>query len=334
MVTALNNLLKITALSLARAWQVGVSLIVTLIHGGYQHGFAQSCPGLPGQPTIEQTFGDRSGQPSLTTRTSYQFVAKSCPSDGEYTVADNVDGSCFGNTWHTLPEDHTPNDAGGNMMIVNAAYGAGEFYRQPLSELCSGTTYEFSVWAVNLLRPGLCTGSDGVLPNLTISIEMEDGRVIQQIDIGSLSETATPVWRRYSTIFTAPETTQGVTVKLINNRGGCGNDLALDDLQLKPCGACSSTRAFMPEVFTPNNDGQNDVLTAFLSGATAFSLRIYDRWGSIVFVSDALANRWDGTCAGSACATGHYAWVMHYQVADSPTTQTSYMKTGQVLLLR
>jgi gliding motility-associated-like protein len=334
MITALNNLLKTTRLPLLQLWWVGSVLIGSLILSSHQAGFAQSCPGLPGQPTINQAFGTDGNSPSLNNRTSYAFVDKSCPSDGEYILADVVDGSCFGNTWHTLSEDHTPNDVRGNMMIVNAAYGAGEFYRQPLSELCSGTTYEFSVWAVNLLRPGQCTGSDGVLPNLTISIEMEDGLLIRQIDIGSLAETATPVWRRYAATFTAPATTQGVIIKLINNRGGCGNDLALDDLQLKPCGACSSTLAFMPDVFTPNNDGRNDVLTVFLSGIAAYNLQIYDRWGTVVFASDAIGKKWDGTYAGNTCPTGSYTWVMRYQIADSPTTRTSHVQRGQVLLLR
>jgi hypothetical protein len=88
-----------------------------------------------------------------------------------------VNGStatCFNGTWHTLPEDHTPNDAGGYFMLVNASFIPGDFLVDTVSGLCTHTTYEFAAWVANVLKPGGFCGN-GIDPNLTFSIEIKQG---------------------------------------------------------------------------------------------------------------------------------------------------------------
>jgi gliding motility-associated-like protein len=57
----------------------------------------------------------------------------------------------------------------------------------------------------------------------------------------------------------------------------------------------SDCRLFIPDIFTPNNDGKNDV---FKIGETAtlndFSMRIYNRWGQRIFESNNIATGWNG----------------------------------------
>ncbi|WP_080239154.1 T9SS type B sorting domain-containing protein [Spirosoma rigui] len=302
---------------------------------GFSHAsLGQVCLDLSKEPAVNQSFGQAGSSISLSGRTTYRASTDLCPVDGSYKVTDAVDGSCFMYSWHTIPEDHTPNDVRGNMMIVNASDAAGAFYTHPLTGLCSGTAYEFSVWGVNLLKPGIC--SDPVLPELTISIETEGGQIIQSINIGTIPQSSTPTWQRFSAVFTAPEQVEGVVVKLINQQGagGCGNDIALDDIQLKQCGECRPTPVFAPEAFSPNNDGLNDDLVFHLRGANAFNLTIYNRWGKPVFTSNALDQRWDGSQAGAPCPAGDYSWVVNYQLTDATNVIRSYTKTGRVLLLR
>jgi gliding motility-associated-like protein len=303
-----------------------------LLYG--QSGFGQVCLDLAKEPAVNQSFGRADAPVSLVGRTTYQNTTDLCPLDGSYKVADAVDGSCFFSLWHGVPEDHTPNDVRGNMMIVNGSDEPGSFYEHPLSGLCSGTAYEFSVWGMNLLKPGICTAP--LLPDLTISVETAGGQVIQSIHIGTIPQSVTPTWLQYKAVFTAPEITDGVVVKLINRQGsgGCGNDLALDDIQLKQCGACSPTPLYVPEAFSPNNDGVNDNLAVFLRRADSFSLTIYNRWGSPVFVSTALNQQWDGKHNGTPCPAGDYTWVINYQLADATNVTRTYSKSGRVLLLR
>jgi len=286
------------------------------------------------EPAVNQSFGQAKAEVSLAGRTTYRYSADPCPENGLYIVSDAVDGRCFSNAWHSVPEDHTPNDERGNMMIVNGSEESGEFYQHPLAGLCSGTAYEFSVWGMNLLKPGFC--SSPLLPDLTIRIETESGLVIRSINIGLLPQSATPTWYRLSTVFAAPETAEGVVVKLINlnGAGGCGNDLALDDIQLKQCGECSPMPLYVPEAFSPNNDGLNDELAVFLRRADSFSLTVYNRWGRPVFTSNTLTRRWDGNFSGSPCPAGDYTWVVSYGLTDATNVTRDYVKTGRLLLLR
>ena len=317
-----------------RVSRVAINCLIGLIYGYGQPGLGQVCLDLVDEPAVNQTFGRVGAEVSLVGRTTYQYTKNSCPNDGLYTVADAVNGRCFASFWHSVSEDHTPGDVRGNMLIVNASEKSGEFYEHPLADLCGGTAYEFSVWGINLLKPGICTYP--MLPDLTISVETTTGRVIQSIHIGIIPQFATPTWQRYTAVFTAPESTDGVVVKLINRQGsgGCGNDLALDDIQLKQCGACSPAAVYVPEAFTPNNDGVNDDLAVFLRKADSFSLTIFNRWGSPVFTSNALSQRWDGTHGGTSCPADSYIWVITYQLADATRVTREYAKTGHILLLR
>ncbi|QHV96578.1 T9SS type B sorting domain-containing protein [Spirosoma endbachense] len=334
MVTASQSFFGRIRPRLYKALRRNIVLILCFMYACGNACLAQSCPGISNDLLINQSFGTVKENPSLAGLTSYNYVTSVCPENGEYSLASTVNGTCFFNAWHTVTEDHTPNDSGGNILIINASDEIGAFYQQPLPGLCGGTNYEFSLWGLNLLKPNIC--SDPVLPNLTIRIETIDGRVLQTIDFGSIEITQTPVWRRYSTLFTAPNVTEPVVVKLINNQGagGCGNDLALDDIQLKQCDACAPNPVYVPDAFTPNNDGVNDELAVFLREAVSFNIKIYNRWGNVIFTSDALTNKWDGNYAGNPCAAGEYTWVITYKFADSASTTHDYIRRGHVLLTR
>ena len=334
MVTVLHTPGGLVRLRLYKALWLDIVLISSIVCLGKQHCLAQSCTGISTDLIINQSFGTAGDKPSLTGLTTYQYSTTSCPNNGQYTIASRVDGSCFDNAWHTVTEDHTPGDTQGNMLIINASNEVGAFYQQPLPGLCGGTQYEFSVWGLNLLRPGICSAP--TLPNLTIRIETTNGLVLQTINFGSITLSQTPTWRQFSTLFKAPLVNEPVIVKLINNQeaGGCGNDFALDDIQLKQCDACAPEPVYVPDAFTPNNDGLNDVLAVFLPDAVTFRIKIYNRWGNVVFVSDTLTDRWNGTYGGNACPTGDYTWVITYQHTDAASVIREYVRTGHVLLLR
>ncbi|MES2284402.1 MAG: gliding motility-associated C-terminal domain-containing protein [Bacteroidota bacterium] len=69
----------------------------------------------------------------------------------------------------------------------------------------------------------------------------------------------------------------------------------------------------IPNVFTPNGDGINDVFKINLSGEslTNFNVSIYDRWGILVFASSSINNKWDGrTTSGLKVECGTYFYVL------------------------
>jgi gliding motility-associated-like protein len=197
---------------------------------------AQLCQGSLGDPIVNITFGAGANPgaslPGATT--NYQYVSNDCPGDGFYTVRNNT-SNCFSSTWHSLPTDHT-GDANGYFMLVNSSVQPSAFYIDTVSLFCNNTTYEFSAWVINILKPTSC-GGNGIKPNLTFSIERIDGTVIQTFNSGNIEALNMPVWNKYGFFFATPANVNKVVVKIINNAaGGCGNDLALDDITFRPCG--------------------------------------------------------------------------------------------------
>ncbi len=198
---------------------------------------AQLCKGSLGDPVVNINFGAGTGPASALpgTLTNYAFVPYSCPADGLYSIG-NSSPVCFGDTWHTIPEDHTPNDANGYMMIVNASYTPGDFYVQTVDGLCDNTTYEFAAWILNILKPSAC-GFAGIKPNVTFNIETTSGTVLQSYKTGDIQATDVPTWKQYGLFFTTPVNTNSIVIRMTNNApGGCGNDLVLDDITFRPCG--------------------------------------------------------------------------------------------------
>lgn len=198
---------------------------------------AQVCNGSLGEPVVNVTFGNGTnpGNALKSATTSYTFTSDGCPGDGSYTVVNNTPG-CFGATWHNIPEDHTPNDINGYMMLVNASFNPGDFYVDTVNNLCANTTYEFSAWILNILVPGACSPGP-IVPNLTFNIETVTGAVLGTYNTGDISSAASPTWKQYGLFFTTPVNTSSVVIRLTNKApGGCGNDLALDDITFRPCG--------------------------------------------------------------------------------------------------
>jgi len=86
----------------------------------------------------------------------------------------------------------------------------------------------------------------------------------------------------------------------------------------------------IPNVFTPNGDGYNDIFQVLTSGIVDYDLQIYNRWGILIFQSYSTAIHWDGrTLAGEEAAAGTYFYIL---TAKSGTKD--YSRTGIITLLR
>ena len=199
--------------------------------------YAQVCSGSLGDAVVNITFGTGVGigSPLSTNTTTYTFANADCPIDGSYTIINNTI-NCFGGTWHSLVEDHTPNDVNGYMMLVNASFTPRDFYVDTVIGLCANTTYEFSAWIVNVLKNTSCLPNPA-RPKLVFNIETVTGSVLGTFTTGDILQNASPQWQQYGLFFTTPNNTNNIVLRITNNGpGGCGNDIALDDITFKPCG--------------------------------------------------------------------------------------------------
>jgi gliding motility-associated-like protein len=69
----------------------------------------------------------------------------------------------------------------------------------------------------------------------------------------------------------------------------------------------------MPNVFSPNGDGANQVFTPVaIRGVAEAGLRIWNRWGQEVFATTDARPSWDGRIAGNPAPEGIYYWVLNY----------------------
>ena len=215
---------------------IRISTIIVVSFLFCNHLNAQLCQGSLGDPIVNITFGSGSdpGAPLKAASTTYQYVSVDCPNDGYYAVRTNTN-SCFGNTWHTLNSDHT-GDSNGYFMLINASFQPSAFYLDTVRGLCGGTTYEFAAWIMNVLRSTAC-GPNATQPNLTFTLEKTDGTVLQTYNTNTIATQSIPTWQQFGFFFTTPANVSDIVLRIFNNApGGCGNDLALDDITFRPCG--------------------------------------------------------------------------------------------------
>ncbi|SMC44002.1 T9SS type B sorting domain-containing protein [Cellulophaga tyrosinoxydans] len=201
------------------------------IHSGNaQLGF---CTGNSGDPIFTETFGSgTTAGPALAAGiTTYTFT-NGTPNDGSYTISNRTN---FYN-WHDSA-DHTPNDTNGKSLVVNADFTPGEFYRRTVTGLCENTSYEFSSWLINLLPAGSCNGG-GIPINVKFQIwDATDTNLLATGDTGNIPNRTSPIWEQYGLVFQTVPGQTSVILKMINNGpGGCGNDLAIDDIVFRTCG--------------------------------------------------------------------------------------------------
>ncbi|MDX9750517.1 MAG: PKD domain-containing protein, partial [Flavobacteriales bacterium] len=116
------------------------------------------------------------------------------------------------------------------------------------------------------------------------------------------------------------------TVRLrTENNAGCA-----DEAEAVYCVEDDFT-LFVPNAFTPDGDGINDVLAVITTvrDPAWFRLTVLDRWGTVLFTTDDPHRGWDGT-AGAPVPPGIYLW----QVAITDVAGHLHQASGHVTLLR
>ena len=89
---------------------------------------------------------------------------------------------------------------------------------------------------------------------------------------------------------------------------------------------------FMPNAFTPNGDGRNDLFRIPPSvPVNIIRFSVYNRWGGLVFATTDTGAGWDGRSGGKLQPAGAYVWVVEY---IDPLTKKHVMRNGTVVLIR
>ncbi len=144
------------------------------------------------------------------------------------TIGNASGGNCLKGDWRG--SDHTGD--GGYFMAVNGAPSSSYspvFYQIKNIRVCTGTTYEFSAWVLNILPSSSSAAVAGSEPNVTFSVNG-----IQIANSGPIAYTSTPTWVKVGGTFIA--TTDSVNLQVLNATAvASGNDLGIDDISINVC---------------------------------------------------------------------------------------------------
>jgi gliding motility-associated-like protein len=105
-----------------------------------------------------------------------------------------------------------------------------------------------------------------------------------------------------------------------------------DNFSLCPCEDTipPPNNVYIPNVFSPNRDGKNDKFYIRGVNIKEIDMKVYNRWGNLVYVSKDVHEGWDGRYKSNDCAEGVYFYIAEVTFADG----TISVKKGNVTLIR
>lgn len=119
----------------------------------------------------------------------------------------------------------------------------------------------------------------------------------------------------------------GTYYLMVTNEFGCP---ALDSILVEDrCGP----RVFIPDAFSPNNDGDNETFDIFTFNLGSYELFIYNRWGEVIFHTTDNEEFWDGEYRGDIMPSGVYPWMIRYK-GDNVDHDELNTLNGKVTLIR
>ncbi|WP_432672212.1 T9SS type B sorting domain-containing protein [Flavobacterium sp. SM2513] len=247
------------------------------------HAQLSFCGGSTGDAIFTETFGNGTafGPPLAPGLTTYPFV-NGAPNDGFYTV--NYLTNLY-SSWHNSP-DHSPDvtdGPNGKCLIVNANNNvSGEFYKRSVTGLCVNTTFEFSAWLMNVYNPNSNVCTNNQIPiNVRFEIWNETETVLLSSgNTGNILGSTSPLWQQFALVFTTSNETSVVLIMKNNGVGGCGNDLAIDDIAFKSCG--DLTTVSNPSFPTNNFSTCDTSATVSLDASTSGSSTYFYQWQSSI----------------------------------------------------
>jgi len=93
---------------------------------------------------------------------------------------------------------------------------------------------------------------------------------------------------------------------------------------------CDLSDIFIPNTFTPNGDGSNDVLYVRGNSITELYFAVYNRWGQIVFETKDITKGWNGIYDDMKSDPVVFAWYLRAKCYNGEAIE----KKGNVTLIR
>lgn len=169
----------------------------------------------------------------------------------------------------------------------------------------------------------------GQLPQLSVSdTTICEGRVLQLVARSSLGAAS---WPQLSESSVLEVTEAGIYEATAINE--CGATFATAEIRFKDC----SCPVFIPNAFTPNGDGLNDLFKPEIAcEPELFELVIFNRWGEEVFFSEDIERSWNGDSAREGdyfSPQSVYNYSLKYDNPLQPLQEPEEVK-GSITIIR
>jgi len=195
----------------------------------------------------------------------------------------------------------------------------------------------------------LATDLMGCTDQRTITLIVSDGPVAAfhgsdtlVVDPGYILEAGTGqahyLWNTGDSTESIEIYSEGMYTVEMESQAGClGSDSVYIVLREEPV-IEPSQYFYIPNAFTPDGDGRNDVFRAVLTSQQLsivnFRLSIFDRWGGQVFHTEDIGQGWDGTKSGKPCPEGAYVYRITFQVEGISGAEGEQTIVGTVVIVR
>ncbi|PBQ30676.1 hypothetical protein CNR22_02435 [Sphingobacteriaceae bacterium] len=199
------------------------------------------------------------------------------------------------------------------------------------------------VASVNYVDTNLCTNTSSLIlnayPTPRADFEFQPVNPIAGVDEVIFYNTSRgdelDTWNWHSTVDSVIQTEKNIRrlfseagnypiVLVVKNKWGCA------DTVIKPLLINDDFGLYVPNAFTPNADGLNDIFQAKGTGIKNFNLEIFSRWGESLYQTYEFTSGWDGTFKGKECKTDSYVWKI--TITNYSGNTKSF--TGIITLLR
>jgi gliding motility-associated-like protein len=212
---------------------------------------------------------------------------------------------------------------------INVMQGSAPYTYQWLPNISSNSQAQMvvaGIYQIVVTDVNLCTTTLSASVSNAGSISVNLG--VDTLICDTINQLLNPgiydtyLWHDGSTLstFTAQESgTYAVTV----TDGSCSASSAI--VIYSDC----NEMLFIPNAFSPNDDGLNDVFIVNPGITSAYSLKVYNRLGALIYHTDAATTGWDGKNASKLLPCGLYAYVVTYTKFGSKPKSFS----GTILML-
>ena len=214
-----------------------------------------------------------------------------------------------------IPTIYLGNDTSicqGNVLTLDATTSnANYLWYDNSTNPTSSVTNAGSYWVE--ITVNSCSASDTIIVSLDSIpiVDLGNDTILpcfeEDFMLSAFISNGNYLWQDNSTGASYTITEEGTYWVEVSNSCGSVRDTVIIGME-----KCPITLE-MPNVFTPNGDGKNDLfIPIIMEGIQDANITIYNRWGQELYNSSDITIGWNGNCGGGDCTDGTYYWIVNY----------------------